>query len=110
LNEAEARIVARIDLGLCLSDAAQAVGVPASTARSWLARGRAARHGPHADFAAAVERARAQAERVSTAPMSEAELRAKLTRMVRLGSIRAARIYWGILRADRAGTRVSQAR
>ena len=94
-----AEILARVELGMSLSEAARAVGVPPATARGWLFRGRKAEAGAYREFADAVGKARAEADRVD--PASQVSLR----QLVRAGSIRAARCYWGMLKAPARGLR-----
>jgi transposase len=88
--EARTGILARLELGMSLSEAAEAVGVHPATARGWLFRGRKADSGALRDFADAVEVGRGRRPR----------RQAPLEQLVRAGSIRAARRYWGKLRGE----------
>ena len=85
--EARRGIVARLALGMSLSEAAQAVGVNPATARGWLFRGRRANAGTYRDFAAGVDAAR-----------NGQRGQVPLETLVRAGSMRAARRYWRTLR------------
>jgi len=117
-----AEILARVELGMSLSEAARAVGVPPATARGWLFRGRKAEAGAYREFADAVGKARADADRVDPArqvPRRKARAEAdrvdpasqvSLRQLVRAGSIRAARCYWGMLKAPARGLRRTWAR
>jgi transposase len=85
--EARAGILARLGMGMSLSDAAQAVDINPATARGWLFRGRKAASGALSEFAAGVDAARATPPR-----------RAPLETLVRAGSSTAACRYWRMLR------------
>jgi hypothetical protein len=85
--EACAGILARLALGMSLSEAAQAVGINPATARGWLYRGRRESARTYCDFAADVDAIR-NAHRGQV----------PLETLVRAGSIRAARRYWRKLR------------
>lgn len=80
----------RLALGMSLSEAAQAVGVNAATARGWLYRGRKAQADDLAEFAAAVEQARPVRGHTSVTGRD----RRDLSQLVRAGSLRAAKSYW----------------
>ena len=43
----QTRIIARLELGMSLSEAAEAVGINSATARGWLFRGGRQPEGPH---------------------------------------------------------------
>ena len=86
-SETRAGILYRLALGMNLSEAAQAVGVNPATARGWLFRGRREKTGELAAFAAEVDATRV----VSTATPTDAT---ELSKLVRAGSIRAAKTYW----------------
>ena len=88
---ARARLVARIELGASLADAALASGVRPDTARSWLKRGRAEDAGPYASFAAAVDKARAAARPGRGSVPDEREVLELLSRAARAGSVPALR-------------------
>jgi hypothetical protein len=96
--EARTAIVARVEVGVPFEDAAQAAGVPANTAKAWLARGRREDSGAHADFAVAVDQAReaAQSRRV---PMDEDELARVVSDAARAGSVQAMKLRWEQIRA-----------
>jgi hypothetical protein len=109
-----AEILARVELGMSLSEAARAVGVPPATARGWLFRGRKAEAGAYREFADAVGKARADADRARRVPLGKARAEAdrvdpasqvSLRQLVRAGSIRAARCYWGMLKTPARGLR-----
>jgi transposase-like protein len=91
---ARAEIVARVEVGLSLADAAVASGVNVETARSWLARGRREYH----EWALAIERARESATVIE--PMGAEELKRHMAVMVRAGSVSAGRLLWEMIRAD----------
>ena len=79
----QTRIIARLELGMSLSEAAEAVGINSATARGWLFRGVRQPEGAHGGFAVGVEAARSN-PRGST----------DLAQLVRAGSVRAARQHW----------------
>ena len=95
--ETRERILARLELGVSYRDAAAAAGIRPETARSWLTRGRRQGSGDYADFAQAVEKARAS--RDSQPPMSADEFREHLEAAVRGGSVQAMKL-WADLHAD----------
>jgi hypothetical protein len=84
--EISTAIIARVKIGLSLSEAAQAVGINPATARGWLFRGRRASAGTYRDFAAEVDAAR-----------NGQHGQVPLETLVRAGSMRAARRYWRTL-------------
>lgn len=87
-------IVASLAAGVSLSDAARASSLDPRTVRGWLQRGRQEGEGPYADFAVAVDAARADTEKAASAPMTEAEVRECLEDQVRAGSIRALDLWF----------------
>lgn len=97
-----AAIAARVEFGVSLADAAHSEGAAPDTVKGWLRRGRREGTGHYGDFAAAVEKARERAPDRS-APMDEDELRAVASEAARAGSVRALRLVWKMLRAERQG-------
>jgi hypothetical protein len=91
-------LLERTAAGVSLSDAARAVGVRETTAKSWLTRGRREESGEYADFAAAMDEAREAAKSRPDA-MDEAELGRLVSGMARKGSVQAAKLSWEMLRA-----------
>jgi hypothetical protein len=89
--EARAGILARLGMGMSVSEGAQAIGINPATARGWLFRGHREDAGTYCDFAADVDAARSVMRR-----------QAPLEQLVRAGSIRAARRYWETLRGTRS--------
>ena len=86
---ARAGLVARLEAGVPLSDAARAEGLPVDTVRSWLRRGRGEGAGEYADFAAGVERARAKARSARRPVPSEHDVLVLLSEAARNGSVSA---------------------
>jgi predicted transcriptional regulator len=96
--EARAAIIARVELGQTFVEAAEAAGYKRATARGWLARGRRESDGDYAEFAAAVERARAA---VGVEAMTPEEHRQKVSEVARKGNVQALKLYWEMILADR---------
>lgn len=94
-------IVARIEHGVSFKDAAIAEQVKPETARSWLTKGRRESTGAYAEFAAAVEEARAKAEAAATKPMTDDEFNEHLASAVRNGSVQAMKLYDEIRQRDK---------
>lgn len=86
-------ILARLEHGVSFKDAAIAEQVKPETARSWLTRGRRESTGEYADFAAAVEQARAKAEAAAAKEMTDDEFKEHLASAVRNGSVQAMKLY-----------------
>ena len=89
--EIRERILARLELGVSYRDAAAAAAVKPENARARLTRGRGQGTGDYAEFAAAVEKARAS--RDSQPPMSADEFREHLEAAVRGGSVQAMKLW-----------------
>jgi hypothetical protein len=92
-----ARIVARVELGWPFNGAAEAAGVKVPTAKGWLARGRKAGSGEYAEFAQAVDEARAIA--AERDPMDQDELARVVSSHARGGSVQAMKLRWAMLAA-----------
>jgi hypothetical protein len=101
-DEARARLLARLELGVSFGDAALAAGVRPETARSWLTRGRREGDGSYGEFARAVGEAREVAGS-RPVPMDEVELAEVVSNMARAGSVQAAKLRWQMLRAEQLG-------
>ena len=75
----------------------------------WLTRGRREPESKFAAFLAAVETAPAAPDVKDDGPMGMDEFRVVVSRAVRRGVIPAMRLYWQMLRADRAAGQSRQA-
>lgn len=82
---------------MTFADAVKGSGYKLATARGWLARGRRESEGEYAEFAAAVERARADHKLEAMTP---AEHRQKVSEVARGGNVAALKLYWEMIRAD----------
>lgn len=89
--------------GLSLRDAAREAQVSEKTVKNWLARGRREGDGPYADFAAAVELARAEAGDREQ-PMTVEELELAVSKAAKKGSVQAQKLLWEMLRAKKNNT------
>ena len=98
LEDLGGQLVGAMKAGLSLRDACRQVGVNENTARGWLRRGRQESEGPFADFAAAMEAARAV--EAPFGPMTEKELKLHIWRAVKRGSVQAMKLYAEILRHE----------
>jgi hypothetical protein len=96
--ETKAAIVARLEVGFNFVEAAEGAGIKKGTARGWLARGRRESEGEYADFAEAVERARA-GQKIEA--MTTEEHRQKVSEVARRGNVQALKLYWEMILADR---------
>lgn len=93
-------------MGVSLADSARALGLRPDTAKRWVCRGRRETDGEFAAFVADLEAARQEAiDRPE--PLTEDEHRRLVSQMVRKGSVAAAKLYWTMLEADRAGEEVT---
>lgn len=99
-----AAVLARLELGLSLVDAAEASGQRVATVRGWLVRGRREDAGPYADFARAAEEARATPRwrQRSAEAMDADEFAFVVSEAARAGSVAALWLRWEQLRAERA--------
>jgi hypothetical protein len=94
--EARIAILARLEAGTTLSDAARAAGIRLPTLKRWLTRGRNERQGPYADFARAVD----AAKEASEGPMTFESFLAQLEKSVRAGNVQAMKLWWEIERGN----------
>ena len=99
--EVRGALVERAAAGVSLRDSCRAVDVREKTAKGWLTRGRSEAEGDYAEFAAAVDRARAAAK-ARPDPMDADELTRVVSEMVRGGSVAAAKLRFEMLRAAKA--------
>lgn len=91
--EATAAVLAGVQGGLTIAEAAEQAGLAYATVRNWLAQGRGESGTAHAQFAAAVDAAREEARE---AELTREEFDQRLARAVRNGSVQAARLWWTI--------------
>ncbi len=85
-----ADVVARIEAGASLGDAARAIGISPDTLKSWVRRGRKGEE-PYDEFVEAIEAARVR--HADQPPMSRAEFQKRLDAAVRSGSVAAMRLW-----------------
>jgi transposase-like protein len=88
--ENRAVILAQLRTGGSLAGACREIGVRLKTAEGWLTRGRRENDGDYADFAQAVDEARAAHER---AGMTPDEFEGHLAKAVRAGSVQAMKLW-----------------
>ena len=93
-------ILERIAAGCTHDEAARATEVSPATLRSWLRRGRREDEGDYSDFELKVREARAEAD-ARPEPMDAAELKQRVSEMVRNGSVAAAKLLHEILEDER---------
>ena len=86
--------------GLSLADACVQAGVPLNTVKHWLRLGRKESSGPRAEFADAIDAARAP--KLPTGPLSEQELAEVISAAARKGSVQAMRLRWEQLKREKA--------
>jgi len=95
-------VLAAVEAGCSLADAARQAGVAERTVKRWLARGRREQAGAHQEFTEAVEKVWAARELPSSdEPMDGHELRVSVSEAARAGSVPAMKLYWEMLLADR---------
>jgi hypothetical protein len=90
-------IVASVQAGASIEEAALHSGVPVATVRRWLRDGRKSPQGRCGAFASAVDEARASrktAERALEAPLDPAEAELLLATAARKGSVPALRLWF----------------
>jgi transposase len=97
--EVRGALIERTAAGVSLPDAARAIGIREATVKSWLTKGRRERSGEYAEFASAIEEARAAASS-RPGPMEGGELAAVVSEMARKGSVQAAKLRWQMLTAS----------
>ncbi len=88
--------------GLTFRDAARQLEVGEKTVRNWLAKGRGEDSGPHAEFAAAYDSARTEAEELKE-PMDREELLLIVSEAARKGSVQAMKLMEEMLRRGQEG-------
>lgn len=93
-----AAVVARIEVGLSVAEAAEGAGLKLATVRGWIARGRREEEGTYAEFAAAVTEALGAPKLEAMTPE---EHRAKVSEVARKGNVQALKLMWEMIRADR---------
>jgi hypothetical protein len=90
-------IVASVEAGCSIEDAARSVGVPVATVRRWLRDGRKGRE-PYVAFATTVDGARGERKRAEYAlkdgPLSPEEADLLLAKAARKGSVPALRLWF----------------
>ena len=110
--EIRGALIERTAAGLSLPDACQAVQIREATVKGWLTRGRQEPEGEYAEFVAAIDAAREDAQS-RPEPMDEAELLAVMSGLARRGSVNAGKVVLAILRRrsgdDSIDRRVAQA-
>jgi hypothetical protein len=99
--EVRRALVERTAQSLSLADACRSEGLRLNTVKGWLRRGRREDSGPYADFAQAIEQARARSAS-RPEPMDADELAQVVSQMARKGSVQAAKLRWEMLRAPDA--------
>jgi hypothetical protein len=112
-DQAAPDIVAAVQSGATIEEAAISVGVAVATVRRWLGTGRKGRE-RYAEFARAVDGARDErkkAERELTdGPLTAEEAELLIAKAARRGSVPALRLWYERLAADDAGRRGQDAR
>lgn len=96
--EIRGALLERFAAGCSLPDAGHDVGVSEKTLKHWLTRGRKDGSGEYAEFAAAVDAARADVA-ARPAPMDEAELAHVVSAAARKGNTQAMKLRWEMLRS-----------
>jgi transposase len=86
--------------GLSLKDACREVGLREKTVKGWLTRGRQEEGTDYAEFAAAVDSAREEAEQKEQ-PLDEEELMLVASRAAKKGSVAAMKLVYEMLRAKK---------
>jgi hypothetical protein len=105
-------IVASVEAGCSIEEAARASGVPVASVRRWLRDGRKGKS-PYDVFAVAVDAARGgrrEAERALDGPLSADEAELLVAKAARKGSVPALRLYFELRMADDASSRGASAR
>jgi hypothetical protein len=105
-------IIAAVQAGATIEEAAISVDVPAGTVRRWIGTGRKGRE-PYADFANAVDvarRDRKSAEDALDGPLTDEEAKLLIARAARKGSVPALRLWYDLQGSDNAGRRGQDAR
>ena len=112
-DTASRMILASVQAGCSIEEAARAAGVAPATCRRWLSAGRKGREA-YAPWASALDAARGerkQAQRaIKDAPLSPEEADLLLARAARKGSIPALRLWLEMRSRDDAGRRGDDAR
>jgi hypothetical protein len=85
-------LLERFSAGLSLPDAARAVGVNATTVKTWITRGNKETEGDYHDFAVAVDGAR-QSAKDRPPPLTEEEFQRRLDQAVVAGSVSAMKLW-----------------
>lgn len=85
--------------GMTQAEAAAEAKVSLRSVKGWLAKGRKAKVGEHADFAAAVD-ALAVAGKTGRGDLTPEEHRELVAERCRNGSDQALKLYWEMIRAD----------
>lgn len=102
--EVRGGLLERFAAGVSVEDAARSLDLRPKTVKDWLTRGRREEAGDYADFAAEVDRVRAEAaERPE--PMDADELARVVSAAARKGSVAAMKLRWEQLRADQGARR-----
>lgn len=96
--ENRAAVIARLEVGLSIPEAAEGSGLKKPTVQGWIARGKRETDTDYSEFAGAVTE-------VMGAPKLEAmtpeEHRAKVSEVARKGNVQALKLYWEMILADR---------
>jgi transposase-like protein len=112
-DTASPKLIASVQAGASIEEAARHAGVPAATVRRWLRDGRKGRRKYEA-FAVAVDGARGERKRAERAlkdgPLTNEEAAQLLARAARKGSVPALRLWYERVAVDDASKRDADAR
>lgn len=106
--EKRTAVIALVEEGLTLKDAAGRAGVSEGSLRNWLTKGRKGGPPEYREFATAVDRARMKDGRPEVregevpdteTPGSEEDLRIVTWKAAKGGSVQAMKLYWEMLRS-----------
>ncbi len=98
--ETRGAVIERFAIGMNLREISHAVELNEQTLRGWLTRGRKEEAGDYADFAAAVDNAKAEAA-ARPEPLTEDEHRRLVAEACRKGSVSAMKLAWEMILDDR---------
>lgn len=93
-------VIKAVARGATLKDAAAAADLNAGTVDNWLARGRKDDDGDYYEFSQVIDGLRG--DKLKAEPMTEEELREVVSITAQAGNVQAQRLYYEMLRDDKA--------